>query len=441
MAKWTLDHTTAAATIGSRNFEALRDPRTRGTMSTSFVNNKWLAARSTIRRFVERDLKNAKLFPEMPNPTPFDLTMGRLFDWDLNGGKDGFRAVIKGLEGFVHTPAKDVPGTVRRALGLSTWVARDPSNRFLTQFTVHAAAMDYLRFPEADLPYKLEQKELRIRRTNTQWAEWLLKKRRAEWTETSQHYEYLLRTALGVIGRLPRPGYTIMDIVNAMQALWSGLVFRSLMEPASYEQRPIGEGIIERAMWDLALGMTEEVVRQPQEPPKRDPVRETIDAALGVFRSNEVASITSILEFLYADTPDLAAQVLNVLPDDCHLANACVRLLVGSWGQSEMVDSSLLASSFNKATLPLGETMLWWLGRIRREYPMVFECAAFRTGDPIFEHAVELLAAALARHPGAVSSQARKDARRCVMAAVEGDDWEEALDVMLPNHRAETTSL
>lgn len=425
---WDLDRAKGLATIASRAFEVLRT----GTLTTSFLYKKEGVARSTIPRAAARSLTGRSYRSPLPrHVTPFDASMALAFDWAQNGGQKGFADAISALEDFVHVDAMDVPGVVRLGLGLMVAEARKPTDRFLTVFAVHATAMDYLRVDPDSIGYPLSEREGEIRKENVSWAQWLHDRRIEEVDETSRNFESLMSTVLSKVGRRPKAGYRVMDIVKAMQAMWSGMVYQSLMKPYDYPSCEIGEGPIETAMWDLAVGMSEEIVASPQNAP-RPASDEVIEVALVLYKAGEIVNIDTVAARVQGMG---SREIREWYPKMQQLAQACLEARLGKW-DGEVVDGRRLAETFGPLAIPVAEAMLSTINDIRTDYPGLLAAAEFDQRNDMFTRLVDFLAIAITDPPGAISPSAKARARQCVTAVVAGEDWEAQMKLAVPRHNA-----
>ena len=413
----TLDIEDAVQAIGARAFEALRDPRTAGVLPAAFVAEKFHMHRSTVANAAAVDLARGSVENPTapPNPTPFDNVMAHYFDWERNGGKAQLQFLLGQLHQFAHTSPEDAPQACRFLLGLATRIALEPTNPFLTQLAVSATALEYLGGTDDGLPYSLTAAERERREENAQWARWLLDKRREELAATAECFTALLSLTLRVVGRRPRVGYTTVDLVDAMQSLWNGMVFRLLMDNQSFDVNvEPGDGRVEKAMWDLAMGMTEPSVLGLREE-SAEPRPVGVESVLGRLRSGD-----------------------SVQTVDEETARACVDDLLGRW--AEVATTPVVLEDFAAASLPIVEGILVWIGRIASDYNGLLQAARFGPEDPTYREVLDLLSAALladsASHDSIGSRGAEvaaaKRARQLLSVAVSSGDLERALAMALP---------
>jgi len=198
------------------------------------------------------------------------------------------------------------------------------------------------------------------------------------------------------------------------------MVFRILIEPTIYVAGDPGEGPVERAMWGLAMGMTEPSILGLTGSPTTTEHEASIVAELSRIRD--------------ATEKQRSAPATS----DVELARACVDHLLGRW--SDNTPSPVILADFATASLPVVEGLLVWIKQISTDYPGLLNAARFGGGDPTYREMVDLLTAALlaanAGSDGEVDrgseSSARQRARALLDAAIERDDLEEALRLAFP---------
>ncbi len=436
--------------MGSRAFQALRGGMSGGAAPTIVISRTVRKARNTViaatrleekTRLEEREEPDASYPTNAGHLTPFDLTLSHFFDWQSNGGEDGFKTGMKIVHDHLHMPDLDIPRLVRVALRQTVLDAVSQENRFLTQTTAHAAALDFLRVQP---PQMLSAKEERERAATAAWAQWLLTQRRQEWAQTADSYAVLLGVALRLIARRPRTPHTLHDIVFVTQSLWAGSVFRCLsdreahpwyFEPEKYPE----DGPIETAMWDLVWAMTEVGVFTA--PGDWSPIeRSLVETALenfgpsGSLRDFSVVAIAT----LAANRGELVDvdMATSFFPTDQDLASRCVEYLMGSWKGSDPAGELLeFARHFAFASFPIAEAMLEWLSRIQRSYPRLFGAFTFGRGNVAFDELENFLAAVITPGPAVahIESRYRDQARDYLTLAATGGDWHEAL-LIEPRH-------
>jgi hypothetical protein len=431
--------------MGSRAFQALRGGMSGGAAPKTEISKTVVKARNTVIAATGRaEPKNPDApFPEGAGPpTPFDLTMFHFFDWQSNGGEDGFKAGMAIVHEHMHMPDRDIPRLIRAALRQTVLDAISKDDRFLTQITAHAAALDYLR---VEPPCSLSVEGERERTKNAAWAQWLLAQRRQEWAQTADSYVVLLGVALRLIARRPKAPHTLHDIVFATQSLWAGGVFRCLSDPEAhpwyYEPENYAvDGPIETAMWDLVWGMTEVGVFTAPGDWDNPIERSLVETALENFghggrpREVSVAAVAGLAagRGVLVDT-DTAMALFRT---DQDLASRCLEYLMGRWKGSEPADEMLeFARHFAFASFPVAEAMLEWLSGIQRIYPSLFRAFEFGPGNVAFDELENFLAAVVTRGPAVahVESRYRDQARRYLTLAATGGDWREAL-LIEPRH-------
>ena len=227
--------------------------------------------------------------------------------------------------------------------------------------------------------------------------------------------------AARVVGRRPRVGYTTDQIVTAMQALWNGMVFRVLLDeqPIDAGIEP-GDGPVEHAMWDLAMGMTEPSVLGLKSE-VTDPATVSVESVLARLRDGEPVETV-----------------------DEETARACVDDLLGRW--AEVVTTPIVLADFAAASLAIVEGILVWIARIASDYPGLLQAAQFDSTDPTYREVLELLSAALLADAGATYDSvdrgaevaATKRARELLNVAVSNGDLERALSLALPRSHPTT---
>jgi hypothetical protein len=341
---------------------------------------------------------------EAPAPstaTPFDYAMTRLYDWDANGGRDGFVAALAVMKSFVDLDVINVEEAVRLVLRVSIDAARDPRDPFLVGFGVQAFIVQLLQTTEDEFPVDpTSVGALRHRRQTRAWAKWLHGRRRNEIQATTEGFEVLLSIALLFMRRRAKSGYSTGDIVRSAQALWAGSIFRSLIEPEAYAeyQRPLGgadgplpgvpaaSGVIERAMFDLILGMSEPGIFTA---PDAGNANAMVESALNQYRRpKSMSSVTVAAAAVDAGIAMNAANECFRTSED--LAKACVRHLGANW--SGFLD---FARTFNSEAIAAAEAVLLWIETVRDEYPHLLSRARFVVGDPAFEEVAHFIAMAM----------------------------------------------
>jgi hypothetical protein len=452
MARRPLDPRTVARVVAAFGFDALRGRSGTGAgaapahrlaeLRIDGVNND---KRTVARKAAESVPAGA---PPASTATPFDIGFGALFDWSRNGGKESF-AVALDVMGDVVVPLapEDIVGAMASLLRMTVQVEFDePDARFLTGFGVQAFALDYLR--EQD--FRKQTRPVDAADDGSEslaWAKWLLEQRRDESRQTTESYEAVLALALLLLRRRPKPGYTVGRIVAAAQSLWIGGLHRAFLLPEEYPEYgpgsppaqlspvtglPEGDGPIELAMVDLILGMTEESLFAVNQASLEG---RFVVAGLQRYRSSTAAvDVESLIEETGAD-PTLAR---DRFPDDRVLASACLQWLAGEWS-----GFGAFARQFRHAAVAGVEALLEWVGSVRRDFPLLLDCAGFAPGDPAFEEVVAFIAVVLSRTTfgtsGTVGPDAVRRARRCVEAAATGGDWRAI--VGLPQHRGHGTDV
>jgi hypothetical protein len=423
-----------AHVIGFRLFTSMRGEKRGGSAPTTLIAKLLKRDRETVVGASQRADKISGALPSNCGPAmPFDRAMAKTYNWNANGGKAGFEAGMQIMDAFVHVDSHDVAVAVRAMLRQTVIDALSDENLFLTQLAVQAAAMEHLKHRTSDrYPASIESREDRERTSD--WAEWLLELRRAELDATTNSYVWLFSVALRRLARRPKPNTTLHEIVISMQSLWAGAVFRcyldtemkaSYLEPASFLQ----DGPIERAMWDLAWGMTEDGVFTPALDWGNSTERALTEIALEIFRNNEgkpgkEASVDQVVKEAVSRgvTVDVA-MARALFPDDESLAARCFDYLMGSW-ESEMKASDF-ARTFAFAAFPAAEALLIWLSEIRERYPFLFDAFSFDRSNAAYNELADFLAVVLSTDPleAPLRPNWRRRARKYVDMATSGEAW------------------
>jgi hypothetical protein len=445
MGRTELDPRAVARVIAAYGFEALRGRR--GTGSGAAPSHRLaelpLEGLDTDKRTVAR--KAARGLPPGAPPastaTPFDFAMAAQYDWSRNGGQASFQAALELIqEVFLPLGPDEYLDAAASLLRLTIQVEFDePDSPFLTASGVEALALDYLRGRElrrsAGPPAGRAASE-----ESLAWATWLIGQRRQESRQTSEGYEAVLTFLLLVLRRRPRQGYSIPQIVRALQSLWVGGMHRAFLEPELYPEYhrkrppgevsaatglPVGDGQIERGMVDLIVVMTEESLFSV----RRDDVERVVVAdALDRYRTaEETVRLDTVLRVTGAE----ADRIRERFPTDGDLASACVRWLAGEWTGFES-----FAHQFRNAASAGVVILLEWVGDVRAEFPALLAAAGFAPGDPAFDEVVAFVSVVLGGSTiGGSAAPCPADvkrARACVAAAAAGGDWRTPAGIPAP---------
>jgi hypothetical protein len=431
------DLDTIAQVIGSRLFTSIRGAKRGGSAPTTLVARLLKRDRETI---VEASRRADKISGPLPSncgsATPFDRAMAKSYNWSANGGKAGFEAGMQIMDAFVHLETRDVAVAVRAMLRQTVVDALSDENLFLTQLTVQAAAMEHLKHRVGG-PYPLDADGVEERERTSSWAEWLLSLRREEWKATTNNYVWLLGIALRLLARRPKPGATLHDIVVSMQSLWAGAIFRCYLDPeaiSSYVDPagPPEEGPIERAMWDLVMGMTEDGVFTPTID-WDGTERVLVEIALEILHQEEgmpgrTASVDEVVKEAVRRGVTVDLTIARALfADDAALAARCFDYLMGSW-ESEVKDSDF-ARSFALAAFPAAEALLIWLSEVRGRYPCLLDAFGFDQSNAAYDELTDFLAIVLSTDPpdATLGPSWRRRARKYIDLAATGGAWEDEL--------------
>ncbi len=438
MTKTELDPYLIARVIASRAFGSIRGRRSSGTGAAPahYLAELSVPGMPSDKRTVSRQVMGGR-FPGSPPPstaTSFDYAMAALFDWELNGGKNGFAAGIEAIASILGDFSNEELLKAIASLMRTTVQSEvdQPDRRFLTGFAVQALAIEYVNeteFRRSSTFVASEEEETLV------WARWLLHRRRLEIEQTTDGFAALLSFGLLLLGRRPRAGYSLIEIVRAVQALWTGSLFHYQLDPtlfpeyATSEDRtanettglPVGNGVIERAMVDLLLAMTEESVFAARTADQTE--SRVVEEALGAYQTaKHPVEVVEASRQAGASPTALSGR----FPSQRDLAQACLASLAGEWDGLYR-----FADQFRTAAPAGAEALLVWVRTVRTDYPVLLEAAGFVPGDRTFDELVMLIATLLScqRHgqSGVPSPDTKSRARRCLLAARDGGDWHDQL--------------
>jgi len=434
MTKADLDPYLVARVIASRAFAAVRGQRSSGTGAAPAhkLAELRLEGMAGDKRTVARKATRGR-FPGSPassTATPFDYAMAALFDWDINGGKEGFALGVDLVASILGDYSTEEILVAVASLFRTTVQSEidDPQRRFLTGFAVQAMAIEFVNETE----FRRDSGEQdRDESEALAWAGWLLERRRMEAERTTESFVALLSFGLLLLGRRPRPGYTLVDVVLGTQALWTGSLLQYHLNPTAFPDYridrsqeadpatglPQGDGPIERMMVDLMLGMTEGSVFAARIGDATD--SDLIAGALSCYRtSRQPVSISEAAQAAGIDSEALRDEFTT--PTD--LAQACFGYLAGEWDGFYR-----FAEEFRTAAPSGAEALLVWIQNLSTEYPVLLQVAGFRPGDRAFDELTSLIATMHSRQrhgqSASPSPSASDRARSCLLAAAERRSW------------------
>jgi hypothetical protein len=391
-------------------FKALRGPKSRGAVPIQTLAANKGVARATVTRGIERELGHSG--------TPFDLAVSYMSaDNDSGGAWTVDRILTQAEELFNEstvsgTTDREIVEKVVHTIFADRFEAGRTEPGFLASYIVQCAASGHI----------LHEKEGNGDES-TEVANDVLGSRRLHFDHMVQIFEITMTVGLRRIGRRPRGGIKVRDIVVALNACYDGMLLRGYLQPDS-----MTADVAADVIWQIAMGMTEFGILCP--PGSSSPLELKIIENAIVYLDTKQRAATFTLES--GTSSDVSIDLVKATFSNLDaFADRCMDFLLGPPAE---IRSSL--DLMEKYPLLVVDHILRSIYERRREFPALI-AAINRQGAFVSE--VELtIAQALVKSEHCESDSDRSRelftiAKYLVALALDKPDdrWREAVSALV----------